>query len=403
MDSNILEKIDSYQLGKELQQARNRKGLTQEEAAKVIDVARTTLVAIEKGERRLKPIELIKLAKAYGQQISDFVRPRPVLEPVRPQFRRSLQASTDDPALDTALNNLEDLCRDYLELEQLTNSPIVSRYPAEYNIEGQNIDRAAEFVALEERSRLGLGDGPIPALRDVLEQEVGLRIFYIYMPSKFSAMYFYNEQLGGCIGINSAHAKAHVRQRWSLAHEYGHFLAHRSHALIENESKRQPDTEKFANSFAQFFLMFSTGIIRRYNKTVQVKKDFTISDLRDFANYYKVSLDALTQRLEDLKLVPLGTLESLKDNWKQIRAIQKELDQKTSQTTQNPEEPMIPNRYKYLAMEALYEGLISEGQFARFMRVDRAEGVLIATLPGQTEFTDLKSDNDISLLQSGND
>ena len=51
MDTNILDTIDMRELGKELQQARIKRGLTQEEAAKIIEVARTTITAIEKGER----------------------------------------------------------------------------------------------------------------------------------------------------------------------------------------------------------------------------------------------------------------------------------------------------------------------------------------------------------------
>ena len=77
MDSNILDTIDMKVLGRELQQARVRKGLTQEEAAKVIDVARTTITAIEQGTRRIRSGELIKLAQAYNSQVSDFVRARP--------------------------------------------------------------------------------------------------------------------------------------------------------------------------------------------------------------------------------------------------------------------------------------------------------------------------------------
>ena len=77
MDKNILDSIDMSKLGRELQQARVRKGLTQEDAAKIIEVARTTLTAIEKGDRRIKAEELVKLAYAYGRQVSDFVRSRP--------------------------------------------------------------------------------------------------------------------------------------------------------------------------------------------------------------------------------------------------------------------------------------------------------------------------------------
>ena len=87
MTSNILDTIDMSRLGELLQQARKKCGVTQADAAKIIDAARTTIVAIEKGERRLRPNELIKLARAYGKSISDFVQSRPVIQPFEVQFR----------------------------------------------------------------------------------------------------------------------------------------------------------------------------------------------------------------------------------------------------------------------------------------------------------------------------
>jgi DNA-binding XRE family transcriptional regulator len=55
MNKNILDTIDMRVLGKELQHARTKRELTQEEAAKVIDVARTTLTAIRKASAASKP------------------------------------------------------------------------------------------------------------------------------------------------------------------------------------------------------------------------------------------------------------------------------------------------------------------------------------------------------------
>jgi DNA-binding XRE family transcriptional regulator len=49
MATNILDNIDLRKLGELLQQARKKSGMTQADAAKVIDAARTTIVAIEKG------------------------------------------------------------------------------------------------------------------------------------------------------------------------------------------------------------------------------------------------------------------------------------------------------------------------------------------------------------------
>ena len=62
MNANVLDTIDLRELGQELQRAREKRGMTQQEAAQVINVARTTLTAIEKGDRRIRAGELISLA-----------------------------------------------------------------------------------------------------------------------------------------------------------------------------------------------------------------------------------------------------------------------------------------------------------------------------------------------------
>src|SRR5437660_344104 len=123
MDNNILETIDMKTLGKELQQARTRIGMTQEEAAKIIGVARTTMINIEQGGRRIRGDELLKLAVAYGLPVSDFVRPRPLLEMSRPQFRGPTLKSEEDTALiEQYVEQLKQLARDYFELEKITET-----------------------------------------------------------------------------------------------------------------------------------------------------------------------------------------------------------------------------------------------------------------------------------------
>ena len=99
MATNILDNIDLRKLGERLQQARKTSGITQADAAQIIDTARTTIVAIEKGERRLKPHELIKLARAYGRAVSDFVRPSPIIEPFAVQFRAAYQRNEQEESL----------------------------------------------------------------------------------------------------------------------------------------------------------------------------------------------------------------------------------------------------------------------------------------------------------------
>ncbi|SRR6266487_437166 len=391
MDSNILDTIDMKVLGRELQQARIRKGLTQEDAAKIIDVARTTVTAIEKGDRRIKARELMALAQAYNLPVSDFVRTRPEIELSLPQFRGpSLRTEEENRLIAPYVEQLKQLARDYFELERITGSPLVHRYPSEYSIGRLQISEAAENIAMEERIRLGVGDGQLPLLRDILEQDVGLRVFYYPLPAKFSAIYLYDDQVGGCIAVNSNHPEE--RRRWSLAHDYGHFLTYRQKptVYIENGYQRKPESERLADDFAICFLMPTNGVTRRFNDTRRTKDKVTPGDLCLLAHYYGVSVEAMTLRLEDLKLLPTGIWDKLKAGGFKVREAQQQLGLGPLPA----KEQKFPMRYQYLAIEAFDRGLISEGLLSRFLAVDRLEARRIAELLRQS----VVEETDVSLI-----
>lgn len=375
MTTNILDNIDLRTLGELLQQARKKCGMTQSDAANIIDVARTTIVAIEKGERRLKATELIKLARAYGRSVSDFVRSRPVIQPFEMQFRAVYQRSEgEEVQIEPAILRLEELCRNYLELEEIMSAPLPQNYPPEYQVTNMPLKAAAESIAIAERQRLGLGDSPISRLRDILEQDVGLRIFYLKMPSKYSGVYSYDERLGGCIAINANHPEE--RRRWSLAHEYLHFLAHRRKAVLEFEGQYQrvPESERLADTFPKYFLMPTSGLLKRFNDMYRTHNKFTPTNLFTLAHYYGVSVQALIYRLEEIELLPVGTWDRLRDRGLKVRKVQQELG--LGDIPQRTD--TIPLHYQHLAIEALDQGLITEGRFSDFLNVDRLEARRIA-------------------------
>ena len=88
---SFLDNFDLKRLGERLQLARKTKGLTQDAVATQLNVARTTLVAIEKGERRITEPELIFLADLYDKNIFDFVNPHAPNADMAVQFRSLLQ------------------------------------------------------------------------------------------------------------------------------------------------------------------------------------------------------------------------------------------------------------------------------------------------------------------------
>ena len=375
MTSNILDTIDMSRLGELLQQARKKCGVTQADAAKIIDAARTTIVAIEKGERRLKPNELIKLARAYGKSISDFVQSRPVIQPFEVQFRAAYRHNEAEEAqINPSISHLEELCRNYLELEEIMDAPLPRIYPQEYEVSNMPIEAAAESIAIAERQRLGLGDSPIAHLRDILEQSVGLRIFYVKMPSKYSEVYSFDEKLGGCMAINANHPEE--RRRWSLAHGYLHFLAHRRKPVVDfdGQYQRLPESERLAEAFPKYFLMPTSSLLKQFNDMHRSHGKFTPTNLFTLAHYYGVSVSALVYRLEDMGLLPSGTWDRLRDRGLKVRKVQQELGLEAIMQRTD----VTPIHYQHLAIEALDQGLITEGRFANFLDVDRLEARRIA-------------------------
>ncbi|GHO88250.1 helix-turn-helix domain-containing protein [Dictyobacter formicarum] len=374
MTSRVLDTIDPITLGKDLQKARKRKGLTQEEAAKIIDAARTTITAIESGFRRIKPEELQKLARAYDCEMSDLVRPHPEIEPFEVQFRGPAGKTKEDEIIAPLIEKLEWHCQNYLELEQLLEAPLDRKYPDEYSWPGVKVEQAAEATAIAERQRLGLGDSPLPTLRDILEQDVGLRIFYMELPQGYSAMYFYTNQLGGCIAVNKSHPED--RRRWSLAHDYGHFLAHRYKPTISIDDfyQRLPESERFADAFAGYFLMPTSSLMKRFSELRRPGKSISLTDLGNLAYAYGVSIQALVRRLEDMKLLPTGMWEGLQQRGLKVRELQNRL----GIATIPGRDSLFPLRYTDLAFEALSGSLIAEGRFARLLNVDRLQATKIA-------------------------
>ncbi|MEQ8961504.1 MAG: ImmA/IrrE family metallo-endopeptidase [Coleofasciculus sp. C2-GNP5-27] len=67
------------------------------------------------------------------------------------------------------------------------------------------------------------------------------------------------------------------RRRWSLAHGYLHFLAHRRKPVLdfEGQYKRMPESERLAEAFPKYFLMPTSGLLKRFNDMYRANGKFT--------------------------------------------------------------------------------------------------------------------------------
>jgi Zn-dependent peptidase ImmA (M78 family)/DNA-binding XRE family transcriptional regulator len=364
--SLTLEQVDPRNLGMRLQEARKATGMTQGDVAIHLGMARTTVVAIEKGERKLTPHELLQFASLYRRSVSYLVSKRVVAESLVPQLRASQKVV--EPSYDKAVADLQDRAEDYVELERILETPLARRFPAEYDTRGAAPERIAEDVATAERNRLGMGDGPIGNLRERLENDVGIRIFYFPMESKLAGLFGYSDILGACIAVNANHPRD--RRNWTLAHEYGHFLMtrYKIEITVLTMGRKPSAKERIADSFARYFLMPASGLNRRFTELHRVaSKGITLADVCNLANLYQVSVQALVLRLEDLARLPVGTWERLRAEGFRVQQAQKLLGIDANP----PLKELLPQRYVSLAVEAFRKGYLSEGQLARFLRTDR--------------------------------
>jgi Zn-dependent peptidase ImmA (M78 family)/DNA-binding XRE family transcriptional regulator len=365
MTSDILDTLDPQTLGARLQEARKARGLTQDAVAASMEVARTTIVAIEKGERRLTANELIKLAALYGLGLSRLVGRPQQIEALVPQFRAAWKP---DAELESCVVELQKLAEDYFELERLCDRPLAKNYPAVYAFDDGTPDQAGEEIAQRERNRLGLGDGPVPDLIQILESDLGLRVFKLALPSKVAGMFAYNDTLGGCIAVNGNHPDA--RSNWSLAHEFAHFLTTRYQSEVTFLFADKPSSrkERFAESFAKYFLMPANGLSRRFMEVYRAnQRKMSLADILSLADLFKVSVQAMVLRLEELQRLPTGTWDRLAMEGFKPRQAQKALGllHPPGKVTR------LPQRYVYLVALAFWGEKITEGQAARFLRTDR--------------------------------
>lgn len=368
--------ISSQQLGERLTDARKRAKMTQAQVAEKLGIARTTLVAIEKGERRPSNAELLRAAELLGTTLHDLLREGLVRAQISPRFRYS-SADREAPAVLEAIERLRQFGARYVELERLHGLPRI-RAPLEnlqtYRLEPGETPRLDPRVEGEDAARfirtmLGIGDEPVVDLDERLEAEAGLRIFYLdRLPAKLAAFLIWTDEIGACVGVNRAHPRE--RQRWSLVHELGHFLRDRELGdVFEGDDQLRQPSELFPEAVAKEFLMPATGVQKRFTEKCRAGK-FTSVDLYSLATIFGVSFQAMALRLEDLRLLPKGSYEKISRS----RLRPADLGPKGTSSLKCPN-PMLlglPERYVTLAVSAHDQDLLSESEFADFLATDVA-------------------------------
>ena len=364
---NPLDVLDPATLGGRLRAARSRVGMTQNVAAERLEMARTTLVAIEHGQRRIRPAEVVAMAALYDTSVNELGCVSAAQVDLVPRFR-ALATAPQGPAV-TAARLLNDLAAAECELERLLNRPLRPRYLLERRIFAGDIRVQAEEASLELRHRLGLGLAPIRDMVSLLELELSVRVFVRPLDhSALSGLCACDETIGACILLNANHPRQ--RRAMTASHELGHLVsAPGQPSVLRLDDAPRSREERFAASFATSFLLPAAAVRSRFAEVVQDAGRFSPRHLVLLAHANNVSHEAMCRRMEELSLLPGGTWASLKDRGFSGQLASEVLGDAPSQV----ERRTIPPRLWLLISEAHELGLLSEGQLAAMLRVDRVE------------------------------
>jgi Zn-dependent peptidase ImmA (M78 family) len=351
--------------------ARESAKVTQAAAAEALQIARTTVVAIEQGQRKARLDELQRFAALYGVSVNGLLRREAIQIDLKPRFRR---AGDTDADVEAAAGLLTTLVQAELELEGLLGVRRTRNDPPERPLLPGNVAVQAEQDAAELRQWLGIGMAPIHDILSVLELQLGARVFVRRLPAKISGLYAYDDRAGACILLNAAHPKD--RRAQSGAHELGHFVsARRAPDALYAGSSETSREERYAIAFARAFLTPARAVMAMFKEVTAGASQLTRRHIIILGHTFGVSREAMVRRLEELGLTKMGTWDWFEHNGgiTDDQARQVLGDAIVPDGGRADAARPVSLRLALLVGEAWAKDLLSEGQIARLLQLDRVE------------------------------
>lgn len=363
------ERLTDHEIGERLRLAREGVKFTQAQAAEVIGAARTTIVAIEQGKRRIQMDELQKLATSYQTSANAILRREAVHLDMVPRFRKLDDSKDDD--VERATRLLNDLVSAEMELENALGVTRARNYPPERPILPGEVRAQAEQDAQELRDWLALGSSPLTDIVSILDLQLGIRVYVRPLQGKVSGLFAYDEAAGACILLNANHPYERLTQ--TGAHELAHVISTRRQPEVLTEDERFTSREeRYANIFQRNFIAPARAVRQRFAEITAGQSHLTRRHVILLAHAIGLSREAMVRRLEELKLAREGTWDWFQSNGgitdAQVREVLGDVPRPNISVVSKG---LVPPRLALLAREAWKRELYSEGQLARLLHLDR--------------------------------
>jgi Zn-dependent peptidase ImmA (M78 family)/transcriptional regulator with XRE-family HTH domain len=369
------EDLDAVAIGRRLQRARLAAGLSQAQVADSLEIPRSAVSLMEAGRRSVSSVELGRLVRLYGKPASAFLF-EPEEEQVLQYFRAEAPIAEPDEAV---VGEAIEWCRYYAMLEDSIYGEQRYDLPTYRVPRGLAIDQGAS-LAEQERRRLGLGDGPVPSMIDLLEHE-GVKVLRRQFPSdsSVSGFFFFSPDIGPCAIINTGESPS--RQRFTAAHEYAHFLVDRDERRGEicDTARRREPFEMRANAFAAAFLLPVGGMESALDDLGAERHRVQPEHAVHLMYHFGVSYDAVLWRLLNLGWITRDRRDELAGVSPTGLARALGYDYEPGESEPEPE------RWRTIAIEAWREGEISLGKLSELLDVPKAQLRAVLTRPEQPQ------------------
>jgi Zn-dependent peptidase ImmA (M78 family) len=249
----------------------------------------------------------------------------------------------------------------------------VRNYPAERPILPGDVRLQAEQDATELRQWLGLGLSPITDIITLLELEMGVRVYIRRLDAKISGLFTYDDALGACILLNASHPRE--RRTLTAAHEMAHLVSTRREAEVTRERAENSRDERYSNAFSSAFLMPARTLMQKFKEVTAGSEKFTRRHIIILSHAFGVSREAIVRRLEEVGLVKKGTWDWFVHygNITDEQARQVLGDLRLPDAAKADASRPTSLRLAMLAAAAAQRGILSEGQLARMLHLDRVE------------------------------
>ncbi|MFZ4767149.1 MAG: helix-turn-helix domain-containing protein [Roseimicrobium sp.] len=358
-------------IGERLKLARQQRGWTLEALSTHTQIPVSSLSEFENGRREPRLSHIEKLAQAHGLSAAWFFESEAAESAV--VLWRERPESPD--AVATIEGHFLKLCGWYKNLETWCNDHRPCMLP-EVSSDRSEFDWAdVECLALNVRNHLNLGQRPAFSLLNVLENTCGVRVFHFEFEPSGTAACTRSDEIGMAILLNVSSKR--WRRNFDLAHELFHLLTWK--VFRDGNAAREASEleEKYANAFASNLLVPEEPLRAAVAAATKSGGGLKHAEIFEIARQFDVSTEALLWRMHRV----FNRKQEQTEN--DIQVCKAFRDVFEIREDANP--PLLPERFRALAVRALRNGELSVGRAAEYLGVSRHEAMKLDNVEDVTD------------------